>query len=352
MSLIERAGVALLGRIEPERAHGLALAAVRAGLVPTPGPVTSPRLATSLAGLALPNPIGLAAGFDKNAEAAAGLAAAGFGFIELGGVTPRAQGGNPRPRVFRLRRDGAVINRYGLNNDGAAAVAGRLATLERTVPVGLNLGANADSPDRAADYVEVLQTCGPHVDFVTVNVSSPNTEALRDLQGRAALWSLLTGVMDARGQMDRPVPVFLKIAPDLDDSELADIAEVARASSIDGIVATNTTIAREGLSGRHRAQRGGLSGAPLFEPSTRMLARLSVLTEGAVPLIGVGGVGSAEAAYAKIRAGARAVQLYTALAYRGLSLARRIARGLDRLLEADGFDRLEDAVGSGRADWL
>lgn len=352
MRLTERAGLALLKRLEPEYAHGLALRAISAGLAAAPGPEQSPALALRLAGLDLRNPVGLAAGFDKNADAATGLARAGFGFIELGGVTPRPQPGNPRPRVFRLRRDRAVINRLGLNNLGAAAVAARLQSLDRGVPVGLNLGANADSADRAADYVDVLETCGPHVDFVTVNVSSPNTENLRDLQGRAALWALLTGVMDARGRLARPVPVFVKIAPDLTDAELADIADVVLASSLDGIVATNTTTARDGLRSRHRRQAGGLSGRPLFEASTRVLARLSALTQGTVPLIGVGGVENAETAYAKIRAGASAVQLYTALTYRGLSAVGEICRGLDALLARDGFDKVADAVGTDRQAWL
>lgn len=352
MSVLERAGLALLRRLEPERAHAMALRGVRAGLAPAPGPVQSPRLATRIAGLDLPNPVGLAAGFDKNAEAVAPLSRAGFGFLEVGGATPRPQQGNTPPRVFRLSGDRAIINRLGFNNDGAAAIAGRLAVCDPAVPVGLNLGANRDSPDRAADYVAVLETCAASVNFVTVNVSSPNTEALRDLQGRAALWSLLTGVMDARGKLERRIPVFLKIAPDLDDAALADIADVARESALDGIVATNTTVARPGLRDRHRAEAGGLSGRPLFAPSTRILAKLHRMTGGTLPLIGVGGVTSARDAYAKICAGASAVQLYTGLVYGGLSLAAEIAHGLDRLLDRDGFTHVAQAVGSGRREWL
>lgn len=352
MSLTEKIGLMALHQLDPETAHRLAIRALNAGLVPLPGSITSPRLRTRLAGLDLPNPVGLAAGFDKNARALAPLARAGFGFLEIGGVTPRAQVGNPRPRLFRLTEDRGVINRFGLNNDGADAIAARLAHRPAGCVLGLNLGANKDSPDRSQDYVEVLRTCAPHIDFATVNVSSPNTENLRDLQGRAALWALLTGVMDARGTLDRPVPIFLKIAPDLGDAELADIAEVARDSAIDGIVCTNTTTARTGLSSRWKDQTGGLSGAPLFDPSTRILAKMSKLTRGAIPLIGVGGVDSAEAAYAKIRAGASAVQLYSALVYQGLSLAARIATGLDRLLQADGFTSVAEAVGTGRKDWL
>lgn len=352
MNAVERLGLAALHRLDPEQAHGLALAALRRGLVPLPGPVTSPRLATTLAGLALPNPVGLAAGFDKNAVALAALARAGFGFLEVGAATPRPQPGNPRPRLFRLTEDHAAINRFGFNNDGAEAIAARLAARPRDAVIGLNLGANKDSPDRAADFAAVLRRCGPLVDFATVNVSSPNTERLRDLQGKAALAALLAGVMETRAALPRPIPVFLKIAPDLDAAGLEDVAEVALSSGIDAVIATNTTLSRDGLKSAHRGEAGGLSGAPLFERSTRTLARLSHLTEGRLPLVGVGGIGSAEDAYAKIRAGASAVQLYTAMVFQGIGLAARIARGLDALLVRDGYRTLAEAVGSGRSSWL
>ena len=352
MSLAERGALAVLRRIEPERAHGAALLALRAGLAPAPGPVTSPRLATTLAGMALSNPVGLAAGFDKNAVALAPLMRAGFGFLEAGAATPRAQPGNPRPRLFRLPQDRAAINRFGFNNDGMEAVARRLAARPRGVPVGINLGANKDAADRAGDFARVLARCGPHADFATVNVSSPNTERLRDLQGREALAALLAGVMEARARLARRVPVFLKIAPDLADHDLEGIVEAALGAGIDGIVATNTTLARDGLKSARRGEAGGLSGAPLFDRSTCVLARLSELTGGRMPLIGVGGIGSAEDAYAKIRAGASAVQLYTALAYGGLGLVSQIARGLDALLARDGFASVAEAVGTGRGDWL
>jgi dihydroorotate dehydrogenase len=245
-----------------------------------------------------------------------------------------------------------VINRFGFNNDGANVIAGRLSGLQRHIPVGLNLGANKDSDDRAADFVKVLTTCAPFVDFVTVNVSSPNTEKLRDLQGPKALASLLAGVMSARDGLQRRVPVFLKIAPDLSEEEIGQIADVALVSCIDAVVATNTTLARDGLKGAARAEAGGLSGAPLFEKSTRVLALLSQATDGKLPLIGVGGIASAEDAYSKIRAGASAVQLYSAMVYKGLSLVNDIARGLDALLARDGFASVAEAVGTGRADWL
>jgi dihydroorotate dehydrogenase len=349
---IERLGLCALHRLDPERAHGLSIRALALGLVPLSGPVTSPRLATRLAGLDLPNPVGLAAGYDKNAEAVGPLSRAGFGFIEVGAATPRPQPGNPRPRLFRLSEDRAVINRFGFNNQGMEAVGARLAGASRAVPVGLNLGANKDSADRAADFCRVLAHCGANVDFATVNVSSPNTERLRDLQGKAALAGLLSGVVATRADLARPVPLFLKIAPDLSPAELADVAEVALVSGIDGIIATNTTLSRDGLTSRHAAETGGLSGAPLFDRSTRVLARLSALTEGRLPLIGVGGVGSAEQAYQKIRAGASAVQFYSAMVFGGLTLAAEIARGLDVLLARDGFQTVAQAVGTGREEWL
>jgi dihydroorotate dehydrogenase len=348
VNLWEQAGLALLHRIDPERAHGLSLAALRGGLVPLPGPVTGPRLATTLAGMALANPVGLAAGYDKNAMAIPALSRAGFGFLEVGAATPRPQPGNPRPRLFRLTEDAAAINRFGFNNDGAEAIAARLAAAPRRVPVGLNLGANKDSADRPGDFARVLTRCGPAVDFATVNVSSPNTERLRDLQGRAALAVLMDGVMAARAALPRPIPVFLKIAPDLTDGDLADLAEVALAAGVAGIIATNTTLDRSGLTSPARGEAGGLSGAPLFARSTAVLARLYRLTGGRLPLIGVGGIGSAEEAYGKIRAGASAVQLYTALAYQGLSLVPRIVRGLDALLARDGFGSVAEAVGTGQ----
>ena len=353
MRFLNCAGLALLHRLDPETAHGLSLQALRFGLVPLAGPVTSARLQTTIAGLGLPNPVGLAAGYDKNATAIRPLTRAGFGFIEVGAATPRPQQGNPRPRLYRLTEDRAAINRFGFNNQGIEVIAPRLARPRGgRVPVGLNLGANKNSPDRAADFAAVLAAAGPHVDFATVNVSSPNTEALRDLQGPIALRSLLARVMEVRATLPRPIPVFLKIAPDLAPDDLAALAEVALASGISGIIATNTTLARDGLKSPHRAQPGGLSGAPLFERSTRILAQLSQLTQNRLPLIGTGGIGSAADAYAKIRAGASAVQLYTALVWHGLPLVAQIANGLDALLAKDGFANVTDATGTARAAWL
>lgn len=343
---LERLGLALLRRCDPELAHGLALKALNLGLAPLAGPVTSTRLATEIAGVTLPNPVGLAAGFDKNAEAVGPLSRAGFGFVEVGAATPLPQPGNAKPRLFRLVEDAAAINRFGFNNDGMEVIAARLAQAKTKVPVGINLGANKSSMDRAADFATVLKTFRDHVQFATVNVSSPNTEKLRDLQGPAALAALLDGVMQVHGT----VPVFLKIAPDLTPGELADIAAVAQNAGIDAIIATNTTLARDGLVNSHRSEAGGLSGQPLFDSSTRVLAQLSGMTE--IPLIGVGGVASGAQAYAKIRAGARAVQLYTGLVYGGLSLAARIAEDLDALLAQDGFGTVAEACGTARDTWL
>ena len=352
MSLYQSLGMRALRCVDPEAAHGLALKALRFGLVPAPGVLTSPRLKTTLAGMELPNPLGLAAGFDKNAEVLHPLVKSGFGFVEVGAVTPRAQPGNPKPRLFRLTEDRAAINRFGFNNLGMKAAAAKLAARPKSGVIGLNLGANKDSPDRAADFAEVLASCGAHLDFATVNVSSPNTEKLRDLQGGAALSGLLSGVIATRDRLDRKIPVFLKIAPDLTDDEIAEIAEVATQTGISGIIATNTTLSRDGLKSPRRNEQGGLSGAPLFEKSTRVLARLSELTEGGMPVIGVGGVSSAEQAYAKIKAGASAVQLYTALVYGGMGLVKNIVTGLDDLLEKDGHATVADAVGTGRGKWL
>ena len=348
MRLLETVGLAALRRFDPETAHGLALKALNAGLGPRSGPVTSDRLKTTVAGLALPNPVGLAAGFDKNATALHPLSRTGFGFLEVGAITPRPQPGNPKPRLFRLTEDQAAINRFGFNNEGMEAAATQLANRPAGI-IGLNLGANKDSTDRARDFATVLKHCGAHLDFATVNVSSPNTEKLRDLQGKAALSALLAGVMYTNNGLKKPLPIFLKIAPDLTADEIAEIADVANNAGIAGIIATNTTLDRDGLKSPHAPEKGGLSGQPVFEKSTRVIAQLSALTD--LPIIGVGGVGSADQAYQKIRAGASAVQLYTALVFGGISLASDIATGLDALLERDGFANIADAVGTGCTDW-
>ena len=343
--MMEKFGLHVLRAFDPEIAHSLAIKALQTGLSPKVRTVTSARLKTTVAGLPLPNPVGLAAGFDKNATALDGLSCSGFGFVEVGAATPLPQPGNPKPRLFRLNKDRAVINRFGFNNDGMALIAERLSMRPKGLITGLNLGANKTSDDRAEDFSKVLAHCGPHVDFATVNVSSPNTEKLRDLQGKDALGELLAGVMQARAALHKPIPIFLKIAPDLDQTALEDIVEIAIEQNLDAVIATNTTLTRDGLKSTHRGEIGGLSGRPLFRRSTRILAELYHLLAGRIPLIGVGGVSNALEAYDKICAGASAVQLYTALVYDGVSLVAKITTDLDRMLERNGFDRIEDAVG-------
>ncbi len=356
MTPLERLGLFALHRLDPERAHDLSLMALSRGLVPLAGkPITSDRLRTRIAGLDLPNPVGLAAGFDKNARALPALMRSGFGFIEIGAATPRPQPGNPRPRLFRLADDRAIINRFGFNNEGAQAIAARLAArpapYPQGVPVGLNIGANKDSADRSADFAQVVRIAGNAADFLTVNVSSPNTEKLRDLQGPEALAALLKSVIEARDALATRPPVFIKIAPDLDDAALADIAAVALAAPVDAIIATNTTLSRDGLTSAHAGEAGGLSGAPLFERSTRILGRLYRETGGQIPLIGVGGIASADQAWQKLRAGASAVQIYSAMIYQGLSVASDIARAIDERLAREGMP-LTELTGSGNADWV
>ncbi len=335
--------------LPPETAHGLALWALGRGLGPTVTPPSSPRLRTSFCGFDLAHPLGLAAGFDKNAEAVAGLFALGFSFVEIGTVTPRPQAGNPRPRLFRLARQQALINRLGFNNHGLEVVCARLAELGPLPgPLGANIGANRDSADPVADYVACLRALHPLVDYVTVNVSSPNTPGLRDLQRRERLDALLGALLEARGALGGAVsPLLLKIAPDLAPEDEAAIAEVALARGIDGLIISNTTVDRPaGVAGPEPDEAGGLSGSPLFPRATAQLGRLSRLTAGRLPLVGVGGIASAADAYAKIRAGASALQLYTALVYQGPKVIPRVLGGLERLLVDDGYTAIGTAVGA------
>ena len=333
---------AALRRLDPETAHGLTLKALTVGLAPA-APADDPALAASVAGLQLPNPIGLAAGFDKNAKAPAALLRAGFGFVECGTVTPRPQAGNPRPRLFRLPEDGAVINRLGFNNQGLDTFAARLKARPRGV-VGANIGANKDTADRAADYVAGLRALWGLPDYFTANISSPNTPGLRDLQARSALDDLLGRLAEARAALGGGTPLFLKIAPDIDDLAARDIVESATAHGIDALIVSNTTVARpESLRSAAKSETGGLSGKPLSEPSTQLLARIRQMAP-QLPLIGVGGIASGADAYAKIRAGASAVQLYTALIYEGPALITRLKRELLERLRADGFRSLSEAA--------
>ena len=340
-------GVAALRRLDAERAHGLAIKALRLGLGPHGRP-DDPILATRLAGLALPNCIGLAAGFDKNAEAFGPMLRAGFGFVECGTVTPLAQPGNPRPRMFRLAEDQGVINRLGFNNQGLVPYAARLAA-GRPGIVGANVGANKDAEDRVADYVAGLTRLWGLADYFTLNVSSPNTPGLRALQTRAALDELLGRVAEACAALPPAgrAPIFLKIAPDLEADEVEAIVEAAITHGLSGLIVSNTTVSRPALASPAREEAGGLSGEPLFELSTRILGEVAYAAAGRLALIGVGGVRSGAQANANIRAGAHAVQLYSALAYEGPSLVERIKTDLAARLRADGFTSVAQAVGAG-----
>ena len=330
-----------------ETAHNatLALTGMASPLLPR-APADDPRLAVTALGLSFPNPVGLAAGFDKNASVPGAMAKLGFGFVECGTVTPRPQAGNPRPRLFRLAPDRAVINRMGFNNQGMAAAARNFATRPARGIVGINIGANKDSPDRVDDYARAFDVLGPLADYVTVNVSSPNTPDLRGLQNRDELSRLLGTLTEAREKKPVLIPILLKIAPDLDGLALDDIAAVVLASGIEGLIVSNTTVARPHLKSAHANEAGGLSGKPLFASSTDILRQMRRRVGHRVLLVGVGGIGSGADAYAKIRAGASLVQLYTALVYEGPGLVTRIKRELAALLARDGFASVADAVGA------
>jgi dihydroorotate dehydrogenase len=351
----------LLRWLDPEDAHRLAVHGLRL-LPPIKPRADDAKLAVRAFGLNFPNPIGMAAGFDKNAEVPDALLRLGFGFVEIGSVTPLPQSGNPRPRLFRLDRDEGVINRMGFNNDGAEAVLRRLASRAHLAGiVGVNVGANKDSPDRVADYVRLIETFAPLASYFTVNVSSPNTPGLRNLQQGHILDDLLAKVIDARERVREKAgdtPVLLKIAPDLSLAELDEVVQVARSRRVDGMIVANTTVARPStLRETARAkEQGGLSGRPLFRLSTRMVAETYVRVEGAFPLIGVGGIDSGGAALTKIRAGASLIQLYSSLTYKGLSLVDNIKSDLASTLLRTGREQLSEIVGADAAtitaeDW-
>jgi dihydroorotate dehydrogenase len=343
--------------IDPERAHGLAIAALKHGLLRPHAEPDDPVLATQLWGLSFANPIGLAAGFDKQAEVIDPMLGFGFGFVEAGTVTPEPQPGNPGKRLFRLDEDEAVINRFGFNSEGLTVFAQRLAVRRKAshTPgvVGANVGKNRDSADAIFDYEKGVAAVALVADYIVVNVSSPNTPGLRGLQARAPIEDLLRRVLAARaGAVPsplRPPPLLAKVGPDLDENQMHDIAEVALATGIDGLIIGNTTLARPAtLRSRYRGEAGGLSGRPLMESSTECLRKFYRATEGRIPIIGCGGVSSGADAYAKIRAGASLVQLYTALVFHGPGLVAAIKRNLARLLRDDGFSRVADAVGAER----
>ena len=356
MSLIYKTGTALLRRLPAERAHVTTVKLLRAGFGPKGGVITSDRLKTCVGGLELPNPVGLAAGFDKDCDVPDAMLGAGFGFVECGTVTPRPQVGNAQPRLFRLVEDEAVINRMGFNNRGLDHFSERLRArkgkggIASPGIVGANLGANKDSDDRAADYVTGLTRLWGHADYFTINISSPNTPGLRKLQGADEMEDLLGRIAETRAALtgDEPsVPIFLKVAPDVDVTQIDRIVEQARTYGMNAIIVSNTTLDRpETLQSEHCGEGGGLSGQPLFEKSTKILAEFFDAADGKIDLIGVGGIGSGAQAYAKIRAGAKAVQLYSALVYKGPQLVAEICADLEARAKADGFSNISEAVGT------
>ena len=351
MPLLEKLGQRALFCLDPETAHGLSIAALKLGVSLGLSPRTDPRLATSVAGIDFPNPLGMAAGYDKNGEVPDALLQLGFGFVEIGTLTPLPQTGNPRPRIFRLTADRAVINRLGFNNEGQEAALKRLnARIGRSGIVGVNIGANKDSADRIGDYALGAARFAALASYLTVNISSPNTPGLRNLQSRESLRELLARVRQARDEAlagsAKRTPVFLKIAPDLAEADLEDIAAVALEGGLDGLIVSNTTIQRpDSLRSHYRKEAGGLSGRPLFELSTAVLKSLYRLTRGSVPLIGVGGVTCGETAYRKLRAGASLIQLYSALTFQGPGLITRIKRDLAACLRRDGLSSPAEAIG-------
>ncbi|MEP9396837.1 quinone-dependent dihydroorotate dehydrogenase [Mesorhizobium sp. KR2-14] len=356
MSLFDTLGRNLLFTFDPETAHGLSIRALRCG-VPLPGrAVSSPRLRVSLCGLDFPNPLGMAAGYDKNGEVPDALLRLGFGFAEIGTVTPLAQSGNPKPRIFRLTEDEAVINRLGFNNEGHERCEQRLAARAgRPGIVGVNIGANKDSADRIGDYELGVKRFARHASYLTVNISSPNTPGLRNMQARESLAELLSRVMAARdaeaARLGRKTPIFLKIAPDLHEADLEDIAAEVVEKGVEGIIVSNTTISRPHLASSQRNETGGLSGKPLFARSTIVLAKMRRLLGPDVAIIGVGGVNSSDTALEKIRAGADLVQLYTGMIYAGPTMPARIVEGMARFAEAEGISSLSEIRGARLAHW-
>jgi dihydroorotate dehydrogenase len=341
-SLAFKAARPFLHTCDPETAHMLTIRALKHL------PAISYRkhdaiLSQNLFGVTFPSPLGLAAGFDKNAEVPAQMLGFGFGFVEVGTVTPRAQYGNPKPRLFRLVEDEAVINRMGFNNSGHQAALAHLALRPKGI-IGVNVGANKDSVDRAEDYVAGVEQFHPYADYITINISSPNTPGLRAMQSARELEQLLVRIIAARTACRSNIPLLLKIAPDLLDDELTDIAKVCQ-GMVEGVIISNTTLSRDGLTSPHKVETGGLSGKPLFHASTRMLAKFRVLTKGAIPIIGVGGISDAETAWQKICAGACLVQIYSALVYKGPGLAAEISRGLADRMRREGLTSLSKVIG-------
>ena len=347
MDLFKQATRKGLFLFDPETAHGMSIAGLKSGLVPACRMPADPRLAQTVAGLTFANPLGMAAGYDKNAEVPEALLRLGFGFTEIGTVTPKPQSGNPRPRIFRLVEDNAVINRLGFNNEGHEAAFQRLAPIRGDGIIGVNIGANKDSEDRIGDYVTGIRRFYSVARYFTANISSPNTPGLRDLQARESLAALLSAVLAARDEeatkAGRKIPVFLKIAPDLTEEGMDDIAAEVLSHALDGLIVSNTTLARDGLKDQRQAKEaGGLSGAPLFAKSTAVLARMRKRVGPTLPIIGVGGVSSAETALEKIKAGADLVQLYSCMVYEGPGLPGDIVRGLSKLLDREKVSSIRE----------
>ncbi len=342
----------LLHALPPETAHNIGLSALRCGLVPPQEFQSNKILTQNILGMEFKNPVGIAAGFDKNAVAINPLLMQGFGFVEAGTVTPLPQSGNPKPRIFRLPEDKAVINRLGFNNNGLDYFVQNFSKRDKMLGIaGANIGKNKDTENAAEDYVRGLKAVYPHADYITINISSPNTKGLRDLQHREALSELLSELSKAGSNTaqthGKKIPLFLKIAPDIDKNECEDIAETILKHAIDGLIVSNTTISRpQSLINQNRSEAGGLSGAPLFPLSTTILAEMYKFTKGKIPIIGVGGISSAEDAYIKIRAGASLIQLYSALIYQGFGLVRSINEKLPILLSQDGFSHISEAIGT------
>jgi dihydroorotate dehydrogenase len=333
--------------LDPETAHGMSITALKSGLMPSCHVPADPRLRQTVAGLDFANPLGMAAGFDKNAEVPEALLKIGFGFTEIGTVTPKPQSGNPRPRIFRLVEDEAVINRLGFNNEGHDAAFARLSPLKGNGIIGVNIGANKDSEDRIDDYVKGIRRFYSVARYFTANISSPNTPGLRDLQARESLAALLSALLSARDEealkSGKKIPVFLKIAPDLTEEGIDDIAAEALSHALDGLIVSNTTLSRDGLKDQRQAKEtGGLSGKPLFEKSTAVVAKIRKRVGPAMPIIGVGGISSAETALEKIKAGADLVQLYSCMVYEGPGLANTIVRGLSTLLDREKVSSIRE----------
>ena len=339
-------------QLSPEAAHQFAIAALRYGLVPSASTRPADSLRVNAFGMDFKTPLGLAAGFDKNAEVVDNILAQGFGFAEAGTVTPLPQPGNPKPRIFRLTEDGAVINRLGFNNKGLDAYCKNFSRHKKSCGIaGANIGKNKDSVDAIKDYVTCMKAVYPLADYITVNISSPNTKGLRDLQKKEQLDTLLAALIVTRRECvethGKIIPLLLKIAPDIEAGQAEEIAELLQVHGIDGLIVSNTTLARpDSLKSGYASQAGGLSGAPLFDKSTELLGRMYKLTEGDIPLVGVGGISCADTAYAKIKAGATLIQLYSALVYQGFGLVRDISEGLAEHLRRDGFSSIQQAVGS------